>query len=437
MSNPHKIDFSVFPHHVGNAASSAHVDNWHWNGLVASEPHHRLKGGGWSGGGPFGVVKQKVKHSGELEFSYTKTGVPDKNTMLGVITSSLGSQFAIPAQYSLPVVPSYSSLASEASAYYATGYAKARPGQAQASMGQFLAELRDLPQVPLRGSLKGYNRLVHKYGGNPHSLPNVLKAQLGAFRGLGSEYLNLVFGWEPFVRDLRQMYNLYKTMDKQLAQLVRDNGRSIRRRATVKSDSSSDSAQGTYPYPFYYAYGAPPSLWFKGTSTVVASVRTHERVWFSGNFRYYIPDIGSSAWTRRAKMALFGANPSPELLWEILPWSWLIDWFSNVGDVMSNMSENAAENLVCNYSYIMRSWTRTVTASCYTECEEKAPDLNPNRFSSEWKRKVHTFISESTIEYKTRVGGGNPYGLNVSLPSLNSKQLGILAALGISRGTVK
>jgi hypothetical protein len=48
-----------------------------------------------------------------------------------------------------------------------------------------------------------------------------------------------------------------------------------------------------------------------------------------------------------------------------------------------------------------------------------------------------SFQSTETISRKVRLGGGNPFGLNVKLPDLSSSQLAILAALGISRSKVK
>jgi hypothetical protein len=254
----------------------------------------------------------------------------------------------------------------------------------------------------------------------------LLHQRLDGYRHLGGEYLNAVFGWKPFVNDLIKMYFLYQTIDKRLAQLVRENGKAIRRKATVEDDVTGNQVVTNYSFPWANVIGAPANGG-TGKTRYTVETRTTTRVWFSGSFRYYVPDIGSSQWTARAYAALFGALPTPELLWEVLPWSWLIDWFSNVGDVISNCSTNAVDNLTLRYSFIMKhvSTSTTCTSSVWADASTLPSD--------NWRAAANTFTTTKLVETKVRVGGGNPFGLNVSLPSLSLYQLSILAALGISR----
>jgi hypothetical protein len=222
------------------------------------------------------------------------------------------------------------------------------------------------------------------------------------------------------------MYHLWQTIDKRLAQLVRENGKYIRRRATVQDDSTVTEKETVYGFPWANVFGAPV---YSGSGRTVHTVqtRTTTKVWFSGSFRYYVPDIGSSLWTARATAALFGALPTPELLWEVLPWSWLIDWFSNVGDVVSNASNNAVDNLTMRYSFIMKHVTTSVTATSVVWADASSTSAN------RWPAAARTLQSVYQTDSKVRVGGGNPFGLDVKLESLSWHQLGILAALGLSR----
>lgn len=143
--------------------------------------------------------------------------------------------------------------------------------------------------------------------------------------------------------------------------------------------------------------------------------------------RYYTPDIGSSMWTKRAKAALFGALPTPSLLWEVLPWSWLIDWYTNIGDVIDNASTNAVDNLVQLYSYIMSS--RKVTRNLVVTCQWQAGVANYCYFSAGSGIASFTSVDET----KARAGGLSPYGLDSSLPDLSNYQLAVLTALGLSK----
>lgn len=387
-----------------------------YEALLQSENHFKLPDGSWSGGGPFFVVKHKLTHEGKTTGNYQRVGGP-----VSQYTQMSCSQ--APAVFSVPAMPSWSSEMHALQSMYPKGYSKARPGNPMASTAQFLIELRDLPRVP--GALLGVTKVPFK------KVPAVLLGRLGDYRELGSEYLNVVFGWKPFVSDLRKMYNLQKRVDRQLAQIIRENGKYIRRRATISNSSVTTQTLPTvYPSAFVNVRGAPPS-WANGKTHYVKTSSESEKYWFSGSFRYYIPDIGTSQWTRRATLALFGATPSPETLYQVLPWSWLVDWFSNVGDVVSNVSPNAVDNLTLRYSFIMRHTTKT------TEWKAQVYQQGFTNQYNTWPRVDQSFVSTSKVETKSRIGGGNPFGLNVSLPSLSGGQLAILAALGISRSSVR
>lgn len=400
-----------------------------YEGLLVSEPHWRRVNRKtavleWSGGGPFYVHKESLTHYGITQYPVKKNGLwLGTYTIGGVIPNH---KTAIPA---LPVPASWSSVEGSASSHYASGYSRARPGNPVASLGQFLVELRDLPQIPLKKAFKGRGRSLSApfaRGVPIQEVPRILFKRLDGFRGLGSEYLNVVFGWAPFVRDLQQMYNLWKTLDKRLAQLVRENGKYIRRRATIQDDTVNSQTEQVYNLPFVNVLGSPPN-YMTGRTQYTVTTRTKTKIWFSGSFRYYVPDIGSSQWTTRATAALFGALPTPELLWEVLPWSWLIDWFSNIGDVVSNASVNAVDNLTTRYSFIMKHVTTSSEATSVVWADAK------HSTQDSWNACSSTFQSRKILETKVRVGGGNPFGLNVSLPSLSPRQFGILAALGLSR----
>lgn len=445
LSRP-KERFNWSKRRYGTPTSGTYMYDSDYQGLLVSEPHYRVapqvvrreirgnrvkliheRGSSWSGGGPFYVYKESLTHSGHEPNFRMRLG----STWIGPY-SIIG--VAPNGKTSLPVQPSpvpWPSMRDDVESYYATGYRKARPGNAVAGLGQFIGELRELPKLPFSGAK--WSSSTTRFTGNPYKgyhwseLPKVLYQRLGGFRALGSEYLNGVFGWMPFVNDLRQMYNLQKTIDKRLAQIIRENGRYIRRRATVEDDVTTSDTETLSSQPFLNVFGAPP-IFMSGKTRHNVTVRTTTKIWFSGSFRYYIPDNFSSwAWTTYAVTALFGALPTPELLWNLMPWSWLIDWFSNAGDVISNASFNAVDNLTCRYSFIMKHVTKRTTAS---SAVWSAGPTNPSDY---WAPLDKTFLSTKTEESKVRSGGGNPYGLNIKLPDLSAYQLAVLAALGISR----
>lgn len=282
----------------------------------------------------------------------------------------------------------------DASAYYATGWAKARPDRPDASLAQFIGELKDFPRM--------------------------LQVRARAFKDGGSLYLNYQFGWLPFFRDIVKLYQAQRNIANRLALLRRNNGRPIRRKVTlVKDNTQTVLVNGPLAGNMKPIL---PSSFYRSSDIVKTTLDHSDKVWFSGRFRYWVPNIDTSDWERSAKRMLFGAVPTPETVWELMPWSWLIDWFSNVGDVISNISAHAIDNMAADYAYVMRENTwrwSTVTTSYLATFPDGAPITASASF-------------ERFLETKTRISG-SPFGFGLQLRDLSGSQLAILAALGLSR----
>lgn len=107
---------------------------------------------------------------------------------------------------------------------------------------------------------------------------------------------------------------------------------------------------------------------------------------------------------------------TPEVLWELAPWSWAVDWFSNTGDVIHNISTLGYDGLVMEYGYMM-------THTQYDRRVEATALVNGVSVSA---RTV------SRRETKRRTVA-TPYGFGIDDTTLSPRQLAILAALGLSR----
>jgi hypothetical protein len=269
---------------------------------------------------------------------------------------------------------------------------QAKPRLASLNLGQFLAELRDAPSL--------------------------FRFQLKRFRDLGKGYLNAQFGWKPFLSDLRRWYQSIIKLDQQLARLQKQNGKWQRRRRTILDETTV-----TTPSLTVDLYN--PTLVTKVDQQVMKTET--ERSWFSGSFRYYIPNLTNGDWGNVPKIKkLWGLEVTPQLVWELLPYSWLVDWFANVGDVISNYTSINEDNMVARQAYVMRHKS-TEYRLIYTG-RFQITTYVPYQTTFTY----HDVISYYKTETKTRVEA-SPYGFDLSWADFNSFQVSILAALGVSK----
>ena len=306
---------------------------------------------------------------------------------------------------------------------------KNRPGNPAVHLFQYIVELREIPQVP------------HFLRGTKHSVSEI-----------GSEYLNVEFGWKPLIKDLMKIHNLQFEIARKLNQLVRDNGLPIRRRTKkVVTTDSSVVCEGSLSVPFGdlsdTSIGGNSSLegytlcgpfgglvtypnW-SGQADYRLSSTKYTTVWSCGTFKYYVPDIGSNQWTERAIKTLYGSDITPSAIYQVYPWTWLIDWFVNVGDILSNLSKNAVDNETLTNCYAMYTETVYDVVEVSTHWDSIDASSLPGTcfiLPAGTDSLKHTISRVNKLRQQA-----SPFGFGLKRGDFNAGQLAILAALAISR----
>jgi hypothetical protein len=242
-------------------------------------------------------------------------------------------------------------------------------------------------------------------------------------RNAGSEYLNVQFGWRPILNEIGDFTNLMTRADAVLAQYERDAGKVVRRRYEFPVNRTVTETDFGTLVPYIEPGGV--TLYQSG-GRVIRKRESFQRQWFSGAFTYHLPSGYDSrnAMDRLALQAkLFGLDLTPDTVWNLAPWTWAIDWFSNAGDVVNNISDYANQGLVMRYGYIME---HTIVKDTYTNTGP-----TPASNSGGVPRVLHPLVLVTETKIRRQA---NPFGFGVSWDGLSSFQASILAALGITRG---
>lgn len=286
-----------------------------------------------------------------------------------------------------------------------TAIANTIPTNPLSGIGQFAAELRELPTTSKVAQWVGQAAELK-------SIKRMSKTQL--LRRSGSDYLNFQFGWLPFVKDLKQFFETAKNADKHIAQLVRDSGRGVRRRWNFPDEVSTEVTE------MGNGYGAPSldSYLIVGPGKLSKTVITRKRRWFSGSFTYYLPkDV--NARNEAILHHLYGLRIDTSLIWKIAPWTWALDWKLNFGNVVSNVAAFAHDGLVMRYGYMMET---TTVLTEYALDGLNLYGIGPIN------------LTQSFVTTTKRRRKATPFGFGFNLGNLNARQRSIIVALGLSRG---
>lgn len=280
----------------------------------------------------------------------------------------------------------------------AEAYAKMKPTEPVFSAMNSVFELRDLPGL-----------LKHKF-------------EETGLRGMSNAHVAMQFGLLPTLMDAVNLVLAQKQAQEKMAQLLRDNGRPVRRRINLADTSEEVSSFSGEDWGWIqpglntYFWRAPPTATWK----LVKS----DKIWASARFRYWLPEGPRDIkYKRKLLQALYGVQyPSPAQLYNMVPWSWLIDWFSNLGYVIENLDNGVADRLAADYFYVMRTEelrvTKTHNIHLYAGVDHKPASYQAT--------------STAFRVNKTRLRG-DPFGFATNQEDLNATQVSILGALGLSR----
>ena len=253
------------------------------------------------------------------------------------------------------------------------------------------------------------------------SLPGIQswKKRTEVVRAAGSEYLSAQFGWLPLISDMKNTAQSVKDGNKIMENYRSASGTLVHREFAfddIVSESSEVFSTGSR-----CTYGSVNVTSFNGTPADITKKRkTVIKRWFSGSFTY---DAAHDSVQRCIEFSpeadkLFGLTLTPDVIWELTPWSWAIDWFSNVGNVISNATSLGLAGLVMKYGYIMEE-TSIVDTYSMPSTGLKGVDGPPP-----------DVVVKSTTKRRREA---NPFGFGVSWDGLSPTQLAITAALGITR----
>lgn len=259
------------------------------------------------------------------------------------------------------------------------------------------------------------------------------KAKL--YLGVSEELLNSTFGWLPLVsevkdaaqsvRDSRTILETYQSNpNKPLHREFQfDPVESVETRTGLKG--SAVNLQRTANFG-----GLPGSVQsVLPSAPLTQTIRKSSRIWFEGAFIHAAPSEHDS-WKRLMIAGseadkLFGTAITPQVLWELAPWSWAIDWFTNTGDVINNATAFALAGLVMRYGYVMEESIVEITNSFDTA------SMTENSFGS---KKLYERIPPSSVQYRAKVRRpANPFGFGITYDGLSPLQWAIAGALGITR----
>lgn len=290
----------------------------------------------------------------------------------------------------------------DVSSHGPTAYAKFSPLKPAVNVGETLAELSQLPRM-LSGSAAMFYKIWNRLGGKKHFL---------ASSHVANEWLNTQFGWKPFLSTLGDFCKTQNSLYARMTKLRKNNGKWVKRGGRLFETINSEDVSGRFGVTNTY----PEVAGFNKTSSVGIELVERQRCWFSAKYKYWIPELNGPVYSPKLIAHLYGARLTPSLVWNLLPWSWMIDWGVNLSAILQNVDESSFGQLVSQQAFIMGRTEKLYKITARITLGSSS----------------QTGIWESSLTRKTRTPA-SPYGFDVRFQDLSPWKVSILSALGISK----
>lgn len=204
---------------------------------------------------------------------------------------------------------------------------EARPNRRSFSVIREIGELKDLPQT-IRSTVQGISDLVGRRGID-----------------IPSSYLNKEFGWGPVFNSVFDLVKLPDIITKRVNYLLQRNGRETTFRSSFRGIDGLDSPAG-----FSYDLMTGESR----ADVTTSAVREYELRCVC-NYGIRFPMLELPQLKRELLARLWGARFRPSDVYDLIPWSWLTDWFFGLGDYIDLIGAIYEDESIVNWGLITYS----------------------------------------------------------------------------------
>jgi hypothetical protein len=282
--------------------------------------------------------------------------------------------------------------------------AKTNPSTPHVSVPVSLVEMRDFP------------RLWHHLG---DTLFNPLKERRVSLEGLAEDNLAARFGWGPIISDLKKVATFNDAVNRRCAELeaLRDDG-GFKRNVTLQTSENVVTEENV---PLDYTPIAPA---LNADKTITSSRKVWGSIKWRPGWGGKLPSSDRELRKLVSRLVLgLHEGQITRNAWNAFPWTWLTDWFIDVGTFLDASNNVIAHTpwRVCIMQHVMRSVTFT----------------NPRFINQaplpDWLT-VDGTLGQTGYNAKVRYVPLLPVGPIAGIPFLGSGTLSILGSLAILKG---
>lgn len=209
--------------------------------------------------------------------------------------------------------------------------------KSELSLVNSLLELRELKSLPntVRNAVAAINRL-------PVHIRRVRKTLALALRGNANGYLQYKFNLLPLLSDISGIRTALSRLDRQLNDLISRAGRPQNKHFAYNWDEYPSVQDETSDFLY------------EGRELRLKRLATHSSSTFHAQIQYNYNYTGYQIANAQLLGLLdsFGVNFNPSIIWNAIPWSFVVDWVAGVGRFLDQFKTMNMEPKINIHRYL-------------------------------------------------------------------------------------
>jgi len=146
----------------------------------------------------------------------------------------------------------------------------------------------------------------------------------GFLKNISGAHLNVSFGWRPFLSDVERLRGALRNFQKKLRRLQEEANKPLKRH--------------------YRRFTDLVSLPTNNPATDASGIHRIETRWIQRpvycatvQYSYVMPDMSLVSNQIKGFLDSLGVQWNPSIIWNAIPYSFVVDWFFNVGDWLNQL----------------------------------------------------------------------------------------------------
>lgn len=266
---------------------------------------------------------------------------------------------------------------------------RAMPESRSFNLGRSIIELKDLPRSieSMKSTVLDFSRLLK-------SMPKDVEKYLHASQHIPSEYLSFVFGWRQLVSDIFDTLVKPQKIAKRINNLVIRNGKNTTFRSKSKKIDRFVPGASSWTY---ISSGRD----LTAVSTTEVMMTSELRVMLNAKFDF--PPVDQVNFRHDLFLKKLGASPGPSDFYDLVPWTWLFDWFTGFGNYLHIMEEIASDRSLVNFGFSTVSTEGSLTTNFkYKNSFTTNMRIYPSANHEDKQIVENTHVSVLDFEYYNR-----------------------------------